>query len=141
MTKINLELVTPEGTLVSQEVDHLTGITETGEIGIYKDHAALKSKLQIGTLKYFDENNAAHYIAVMNGIIEVSKNKVSIISDYAIRAENIDEARAQKKADDLKAELQISNENAKTANPNLLLAEARLQKHLLLLKTARLQRD
>ncbi len=140
MSEIVLELVTPEGILVNEKIKELTAMTESGEIGILKNHAELKSKMVSAPLKYTSWDDKTDVVAVLGGVIEVSKNKVTVLTDYAKKAVDIDEARAQKNAEIAQAEVQTLTDDSKNSNPDLLIAELRLRKEMLKLKAARLQK-
>ena len=85
MSQIVFELVSPEGILVSEEVKELVLRTESGEIGILKNHADLKSKVVAGTLKYKNLDNQAQSLEISGGVIEVSKNKITVLTNSAQR--------------------------------------------------------
>lgn len=141
MSEIFLELVTPEGTLVSQEVQELTAMTEMGEIGILKNHAQLKSKLSPAPLSYKSLDGKVDIVAVLGGVIEVGENKVTVLTDFAMKAEDVDEAQAQKEAKALEAKLQTLSDEAQNSNPDLLMTEINLRKHVICLEASRLQRS
>jgi F-type H+-transporting ATPase subunit epsilon len=140
MAEIRLELVTPEGTLVSETVKELTAMTESGEIGILQNHAELKSKLVSAPLKYTSVNDQKDVVAVLGGIIEVTKNKVTVLTDFAQKADDIDEAQAQKDADKARAKIQTLSDNAKDTNPDLIFAEMELRKQVIKIEASRLKR-
>lgn len=140
MAEIQLELVTPEGTLVSETVKELTAMTESGEIGILQNHAELKSKLVSAPLKYTSVNDQKDVVAVLGGIIEVSKNKVTVLTDFAQKADDIDEAQAQKEADKARAKIQTLSDNAKDTNPDLIFAEMELRKQVIKIEASQLKR-
>jgi F-type H+-transporting ATPase subunit epsilon len=140
MSEIQLELVTPEGILVSEKINELTAMTESGEIGILKNHAQLKSKLISAPLKYRSTEDKTDIIAVLGGIIEVTGNKITVLTDFAQRADDIDEAEAQQEADKARAKIQTLNIDAKNSNPDLILAELNLIKQVIKLEASRLKR-
>jgi F-type H+-transporting ATPase subunit epsilon len=139
-TAFDFELITPEGVLLNDRVTELVAVTETGEIGILNNHAALKSKLRSAPLRYVREDGTKDLVAVLGGVIEVENNKVLVISEFAQRGKDIDEAEADSKAKKAQAELQLLSPSAKIADRDLMIAEARVQKELLLLQTARLRK-
>jgi F-type H+-transporting ATPase subunit epsilon len=141
MSEILLELVTPEGTLVSQKIKELTAMTESGEIGILNNHAELKSKLVSAPLKFKTMNDNIDIIAVLGGVIEVTKNKITVLTDFAQRAEDIDEAEAQREADKARAQIQTLSADTKNSNPQLLMAEINLHKQVLKLEASRLVKN
>lgn len=141
MSEIQLELVTPEGTLVSETVKELTAMTESGEIGILQNHTELKSKLVSAPLRYKSNDDQVNVVAVLGGVIEVSKNKVTVLTDFAQKADDIDEAEAQKAADKARAKVQTLSKESQNSNPDLLLAELDLRKQVIKLQASRLNRN
>lgn len=140
MSEIQFELVTPEGILVSEKVEELTAMTESGEIGILKNHAELKSKLVSAPLKYKTSDGKTDVLAVLGGVIEVVKNKITVLTDFAQKASDVNEAEAQKEADKARAKVQTLNDDSQNSNPDLIMAELELRKQVLKLEASRLQR-
>jgi F-type H+-transporting ATPase subunit epsilon len=93
---IKLEIVTPEKKVFDETVDSVTVPTATGEVGILPNHAPLISALKSGILS-FSNKGASEKMVVSGGFVEVSSNKVSVLTDVAERADEIDveAARAQ----------------------------------------------
>ena len=134
----DFELITPEGILLKDRVTELVAHTENGEIGILHNHMALKSKLKSAPLRYKREDGTQDLVAVLGGIIEVQDNKVSVISEFARLGKDINEAEADDRALKAKTELQLLSPSAPVSDKDLAIAEARLQKELLLLQTVRM---
>lgn len=137
------ELITPEGALVKTETNELIALSESGEIGILPNHADLKTKIISAPLRYKNESGKFEIIAVLGGILEVEKNKVIVLTDFAEKATDIDEAEAHKAAELARAELQTHSDNApKTKEDrNLLIAENKLRRELVRLKAAQLNKQ
>jgi len=95
MGKIFLEVITPDKVLVSKEVDMVVAPGVEGEFGVLEDHAAFLSGIVPGELRYTVDGKT-EYCAVMEGFVEVSDNKVSVLVDAAERAEEIDVERAKR---------------------------------------------
>jgi F-type H+-transporting ATPase subunit epsilon len=97
-----VEIVTPEGTLLSKEVDGVVLPTTSGETGILPGHIPLITKIQRGELKLI-EGTATDLIAVDRGFAEVIGDRVAILTEGAVDIEDVDlgsiEA-AQKRATD-----------------------------------------
>lgn len=94
MAKLTLDVVTPNGVAFSDSVDSVTVDAVSGEIGILPDHIPLFTALKIGVLS-FRKDNVTDYIAVMGGFVDVNRNKVSVLSNAAENAGNIDVLRAK----------------------------------------------
>lgn len=86
---IKLEIVTPEKKVFDETVDSVTVPTATGEVGILPNHAPLISALKSGILS-FSNKGASEKMVVSGGFVEVSSNKVSVLTDVAERADEID---------------------------------------------------
>lgn len=93
MTGIKLQIITPEKTVFSQEVDQITLTTQAGEITILPRHIPLVTILQAGELRY--KKDAQEFaLAVSGGFAEVrSGEEVVILADSADYAHEIDLAK------------------------------------------------
>jgi F-type H+-transporting ATPase subunit epsilon len=95
MAKLYLELITPERTLVSQEVDSVVAPGVEGEFGVLPGHIAFLTNIVPGELRY-EADGKKEIMAVTNGFAEISNNRVSILVDAAERATEIDVERAKR---------------------------------------------
>jgi len=91
---IKLEIVTPEKKVFDETVDSVTVPTATGEVGILPNHAPLISALKSGIMS-FSNKGASEKMVVSGGFVEVSANKVSVLTDIAERADEIDTEAAR----------------------------------------------
>ena len=126
----DLQILSPQGAIFDDSVDEVSLPTENGEIEILTNHVSIYSRLTEGII-YIKKGSKTHQIAITGGFVEVADNKVSILSDYAIEAQNIQTAKAleaKKKAEDLIAR--------KTSDADILIAEKELQKSIMELKVA-----
>lgn len=92
--KIKFEITTPEKKVHSDEVSQITIPTIEGEITVLPGHIPLVAALKAGELRVL-KNQEETAIAVSDGFVEVSPNKVVVLADSAERAEEIDEKRAE----------------------------------------------
>ncbi|HIU64598.1 MAG TPA: ATP synthase F1 subunit epsilon [Candidatus Avacidaminococcus intestinavium] len=93
---MQLEIVTPDKSLLKRDdVAYVYAETVVGPIGILPNHAPLIGTLAESPLKYRSEDNKEHYLFIDGGFVEISNNKVIILSAVAEMAENIDLARAE----------------------------------------------
>jgi F-type H+-transporting ATPase subunit epsilon len=106
-----LEIVTPERVVVSQEVDMVVAPGSEGEFGVLPDHINFLTGVIPGEV-HFDYKKKREHLAVSNGFAEVSENKVSILTQSAEKAEEIDLDRAKKAMERAKKRLSIDKENA-----------------------------
>jgi len=97
-----LDIVTPEKTIFSDSVDDVYLPGSEGEMGILEMHAALVAPLQPGELRYLKDGKIEE-LAVGEGFVEVTGDKVSVLIDLAIGEDAIDEKdveEAMKRAQD-----------------------------------------
>lgn len=92
---LNVELVSPERILWSGDADMVVARTSEGDIAFLTGHAPFLGTLGIGAVTIEETGGRQTKIAVHGGFIEVSQNKVTILSDVAELPEEIDVPRAQ----------------------------------------------
>lgn len=92
---LNLEIITPEKTVVKDEVDIVEATGAEGEFGIMPGHTQFLTTLGIGEIRY-TKNGETHYLASSAGLAEVVDDKVTILVDTAESAKEIDVERAKK---------------------------------------------
>jgi F-type H+-transporting ATPase subunit epsilon len=110
---MKLDIVSPEKTLYSGDVEQITVDTIDGRIAILPHHVNLFTKIKTGELK-LKVSGKEELLAITGGFLQVSNNIVTILADYAIHAEDIDVQKAleaQKRAEELlkKKEGQLSD--------------------------------
>src|SRR3954469_11666258 len=91
---LKLEIVTPERRVLDETVDSVTVPTASGEAGILPNHAPLISALKPGVLSY-SAKGTTERMAVAGGFVEVSSNRVSVLTDTAEKASEINVERAR----------------------------------------------
>lgn len=103
MNSMNLEIVTPEKIIYTGEVNEIVVNTADGQIGVLPHHVNLFTKVEPGEL-ILKVNNKDQFLAITGGFLEVSNNKVTILADYAVHAEEIEVEKAlaaQKRAEEI----------------------------------------
>ncbi len=125
---LKLEIVTPQATVVSEDVHMVTLPAAEGEIGIYPGHVRLITQVVPGEI-IVTKNGVDSALAVGQGLVEVTPTQVSILTDMAIRAEQIDEAAVEEARQRAAARLRdkISDEEVATVNASMVRALAQLQ--------------
>ena len=126
-----LEIITPEKVVLKDEVDEVIVPTITGELAILPNHAQILTKINPGEL-VIRKNNKDQSFAILGGFLEVVNNHISILADYAIRAEDIEIAKVQEAQERAKQKMK-----QKETEQDFRVAEAELRKSLLQLKVAR----
>ena len=89
-----LDIVTPEKTIFSDTVDDVYLPGSEGEMGILTMHSALVAPLQPGELRYLKDGKVEE-LAVVEGFVEVTGEKVSVLIDLAIGENAIDEKKVE----------------------------------------------
>jgi F-type H+-transporting ATPase subunit epsilon len=92
---LQVELVSPERILWSGEADMVVARTTDGDIAFLTGHAPFIGALGIGAVTIEEPGGSQTKVAVHGGFVEVSNNKVTILSDVAELVGDIDAARAQ----------------------------------------------
>jgi F-type H+-transporting ATPase subunit epsilon len=96
---LQVELVSPERILWSGEADMVVARTTDGDIAFLTGHAPFIGALGIGAVTIEEPGGKQTKIAVHGGFVEVSNNKVTILSDVAELAGDIDAERARRAKD------------------------------------------
>lgn len=131
---MQLSIITPTKSVLSEEVEEITAPTENGEITILPSHVPLLTKIKPGELT-IRHNRKPSFFAITGGFLEVKENKITILADYAVRAEDIEVARAK--------EAQERAENAmkeKGSEKDFIEAQTQLARALLELHVAKRRR-
>ncbi|RMG05129.1 MAG: F0F1 ATP synthase subunit epsilon [Nitrospirae bacterium] len=92
--KLMLEIVTPYGAVLKEEVDEVVAPGSEGEFGVLPGHVPFVTTLKIGMLLY-KKGGSTGYVFVNSGYSEVTSDKVLILADSAEKAEDIDVERAK----------------------------------------------
>ena len=91
---LKLEIVTPDAKTYSEDVDMVTLPGVEGEMGILPAHVPLMTQIVPGEI-IVRKDNKDYYLAVGEGFVEITGERVAIMTDMAMKAENIDEAKAE----------------------------------------------
>jgi len=93
-SKLALEIVTPEGLLLRDEVAEVIAPGEEGYFGVRPGHTPLMATLGLGELRYRKESGW-HRLTCFSGWCEVLPDRVNVLADIGERAEDIDLSRAE----------------------------------------------
>lgn len=129
MSTMQVEVVSAEQEIFSGQATMLIATAQSGELGIYPQHTPLLTNLKAGDVRVQTEDGEEQVIYVSGGILEVTPKKVTVLSDTAIRAGDIDEAaavEAQRKAEQALKDTSADIDYAK-AKADLARAAAQLQ--------------
>ena len=123
---IKLEIVTPQATVYSEDVDMVTLPGVEGRMGILPHHVRLMTQLVPGEM-IVRKNGQVRFLAVGEGLVEVTGDRVSIVTDMAVATENIDEAKAEEARQRAAARLREKISSAEVASVNASLARSLAQ--------------
>ncbi|NNC88417.1 MAG: ATP synthase F1 subunit epsilon [Akkermansiaceae bacterium] len=91
---LSLDIVTPEQRYFSGEVDNVYLPGSEGEMGVLEGHVALITALSAGELRYLQDGKTES-LAIGAGFVEVTGEKVTVLTDLAISDAEIDEAKVE----------------------------------------------
>ena len=125
---LKLEIVTPDGVVLSDDVELVTLPGIEGQLGILPHHVRLMTRIVPGEI-LVRRNGQDDYFAVGGGLVEVTGKSVVIATDMAIAAAKIDEAKveeARQRAADRLLE-KVSSEEVASVNAALARSLAQLR--------------
>jgi F-type H+-transporting ATPase subunit epsilon len=91
---VHVDIVSAEGAIHSGSATMLYAPGEMGELGIAPRHTPLITRLKPGDVRVEDDKGGMEHFYVSGGMLEVQPDVVTVLADTAIRAQNIDEAKA-----------------------------------------------
>ena len=129
MPLIQCNIVSPEGELFSGEIEMLTADGGDGEIAITPRHAPLLTNLKPGPVKLVLEGGTEEVFFASGGFLEVQPGVITLLTDVAERADDIDAAEAERAMELAERELedQKSEMDYSLATAQLAEAAARLK--------------
>jgi len=125
---IKLEIVTPEALTYSEDVDMVTLPGVEGEMGIYPNHVPMLTQIMAGEVLALRAGRV-EFLAVGHGFVEITGEKVAVMTDMAIKAQDIDEAQAEEARRRAEARLseKLTDEEAATVQASLAHSLAQLK--------------
>lgn len=132
--QIRLEVVTPDGAKVNEDVDIVNAPGFGGDFGILANHAPFLSTIKIGTLTY-ENGKERKSLMVSGGFCEVSNNKATFLVESAEFGEEIDVERAMRAKE--RAEKRLADDGRDIEDFNRRRAEVALQRAVNRLKVAK----
>lgn len=133
--QIRLEVVTPAGAKVDEDVDIVNAPGYGGDFGVLANHAPFLSTIKIGTLTY-ENGSKRESLMISGGFCEVSNNKITFLVESAEKGTEIDVERAMRAKE--RAEKRLAQSAQKTDDFNQKRAEIALQRALARLKVAKM---
>jgi len=125
---MRLEIVTPEAIVFSEDVEMVTLPSAEGQLGILPGHVGLMTQLIPGEM-IVRRGGHDEFLAVGEGLVEVTGKRVAILTDMAIAADKIDEAKAEEARQRAEARLKekLSAQEIASVNASLVRSLAQLQ--------------
>ncbi len=126
MATLKLEIVTPEAKIYSEDVDMVTIPGSEGEMGIYPMHIPLMTQIVSGEL-VVRKGGQDHFLAIGEGFVEITGDRVAVMTDMAMKADDIDEARAEEARKRAEARLSEKLSDEETASVTAALSHSLAQ--------------
>ncbi|HXJ86627.1 MAG TPA: ATP synthase F1 subunit epsilon [Candidatus Binatia bacterium] len=128
-TTIRLEIATPEAMVFSEDVEMVTIPGVDGQMGILPQHTRLMTYLVPGEL-IVRKNGHDDFMAIGEGLVEVTNSRISIATNMAISVDKIDEAAAEEARQRAAARLREKLSSEEVASVNASLARSMAQLHV-----------
>jgi F-type H+-transporting ATPase subunit epsilon len=125
---LKLEIVTPEGKTYSEDVEMVTLPGSEGELGVYPMHVPLMTQVMAGEL-VVRKNGQNQHFAIGEGFVEITGDRVAVLTDMAIDETHIDEAKAEEARRRAEARLaeKLGEEEVAAVNASLAHSLAQLK--------------
>lgn len=123
---IKLEIATPDAVVYSSEVDMVTLPAIEGQIGILPHHKRLITQLVPGEM-IVRKSGHEDYLAVGEGLVEVTGDRIDIVTDMAIPSGSINEAKAEEARQQAEARLREKQSSQEVASVHAFLARSLAQ--------------
>ena len=127
---LKLEIVTPETTIYSEDVEMVTLPGSEGEAGIYPTHVPLMTRVQAGEI-IVNRSGTEEVVAIGEGFAEITGDHIAILTDNAANSADIDEAAAEEAKAKAEQRLEeggdISEEEAKALTQATLYSQAQIK--------------
>jgi len=126
MDTLRLEIVTPDAVVYSEDVDMVTLPGVEGQMGVLPQHVPLMTQMVPGEM-IVRKGGQDRFLAVGEGFVEITGDHVAILTDMAVAAESIDEAKAEEARQRAQARLHEKLSAEEVASVNAALARSLAQ--------------
>jgi len=125
---LKLEIVTPEAIAYSQDVEFVILQGVEGQMTVLPEHVQLMTQLVPGEM-IARKGGQDEFLAVGEGLVKITADKVSVLTDMAVAAANIDEAKVEEARRRAEARLKerLSAEEVASVNASLARSLAQIQ--------------
>ena len=124
MSTIRCDIVSAEDEIFHGNVNLVVATGEMGELGIAPRHAPLITRLKPGQVRIIQPNDEELFLYVSGGILEVQPSVVTILTDTAVRAADLDEAKARQTKEDAEKAILNRTDAMEVAEAQAQLAQA-----------------
>jgi F-type H+-transporting ATPase subunit epsilon len=125
MSTIHVDVVSAEESIFNGEARFVALPGEAGELGILPGHVPLITRIKPGAVRIEKADGGEEFVFVAGGILEVQPNRVTVLSDTAIRGADLDEAKAteaRKQAEEAMKNAKSDIDMAKAASELAVMA-------------------
>ena len=126
---LELQIITPDKTAYSEQVEMVTLPGVEGQMGIYPQHVPLMTQMVPGEI-IVRKDGHDYFLAVGEGLVEITGDHVAILTDMAVAAERIDEAKAEEARQRAEARLREKLSDEELASVNSAMARSLAQLHV-----------
>jgi F-type H+-transporting ATPase subunit epsilon len=123
---LELQIVTPDQVVYSEQVEMVTLPGIEGEMGIYPQHVPLMTQMVAGEVTV-RKGGSEYFLAVGDGLVEITGDHVAILTDMAVGSDRIDEAKAEEARQRAEARLQEKLSDEEVASVRSSLAHSLTQ--------------
>ena len=120
MNTIHVDVVSAEESIFSGKARFVALPGEAGELGVYPRHTPLITRVKAGSVRIEMADGSEEFVFVAGGIIEILPDRVTVLSDTAVRGKDLDEERAN-------LARQAAQESIKNAKTDLDMASAQAE--------------
>ena len=126
---LRFEIITPDATAYSEDVDMVTLPGVEGQMGVFPQHVPLMTQMVPGEI-IVRKDSHDYFLAVGEGLVEIAADHVAILTDMAVASEKIDEAKVEEARRRAEARLAEKLSDEEVASVNASLARALAQLHV-----------
>ena len=126
---LKFEIITPDATVYSADVDMVTLPGVEGQMGVFPQHVPLMTQMVPGEI-IVRKDGHDYSLAVGEGLVEITADHVSVLTDMAIEAEKIDEAKVEEARQRAEARLSEKLSDEEVASVNASLSRSLAQLHV-----------
>ena len=125
---LKFEIITPDATVYSEDVDMVTLPGVEGEMGVFPNHVPLMTQMVPGEIAVRKDGHE-YFLAVGEGLVEITGDHVAVLTDMAIGADKIDEAKVEEARQRAQVRLseKLSDEEVASVNASLTRSLAQLK--------------